>query len=156
MGEAQTPHFHDFWISERVPNSQNHLFSSLETPGHLKQIKKHPKSLFGNLVKISKKSESRTLTISEKSGAGKLWRTSWSSWNSWIWNQYLRKTGNGKWQKKRNECIFPYRPHGNKNRAKTVWDLIANLENYLASLDVIQQENLRILKRICYNQRTCE
>ena len=34
MGEPQTPHFYDFGISGRVPEPQNQLFLSLETPGH--------------------------------------------------------------------------------------------------------------------------
>ena len=42
MGEPQTPHFYDFGILGRVPEPQNQLFLSLETPGHLKQIKKIP------------------------------------------------------------------------------------------------------------------
>ena len=41
MGEAQTPHFHDFGIFEPVTKPQNQYYLSLETPGHLKQIKKN-------------------------------------------------------------------------------------------------------------------
>ena len=40
MGEHQTPHFYDFGIFERVLSSHNQLFLFLDTPGHLKQIKK--------------------------------------------------------------------------------------------------------------------
>ena len=42
MGEPQNHHFYDFGIFERVPAPQNQLSLSLETPGHLKQIKKNP------------------------------------------------------------------------------------------------------------------
>ena len=40
MGEPKTPHFYDFGISGRVPEPQNQLFLSLETPGHLKKSRK--------------------------------------------------------------------------------------------------------------------
>ena len=46
MGETQTPHFYDFWIFEPVTKPQNQQFLSLETPGHLKQIKKTPGTFF--------------------------------------------------------------------------------------------------------------
>ena len=36
MGEPQTPHFYDLGTFERVPEPQNQLFLSLETPGYLK------------------------------------------------------------------------------------------------------------------------
>ena len=40
MGEARTPHFYEFGISEPVtmPKNQHYLF--LETPGHIKKIQK--------------------------------------------------------------------------------------------------------------------
>ena len=41
MGEPQTPHLYNLGIFGRVPGSQNHLFSFLETQGHLKNIKKN-------------------------------------------------------------------------------------------------------------------
>ena len=40
IGEPKTPHFYDFGILGRVPEPQSQLCLSLETPGHLKEIKK--------------------------------------------------------------------------------------------------------------------
>ena len=40
MGEPKSPYFYDFGIFGRVPKRQHQLFLFLETPGHLKQIKK--------------------------------------------------------------------------------------------------------------------
>ena len=40
MGDPQTPHFHDFGISGRVPEPQNQYYSSLETPGYLNKSRK--------------------------------------------------------------------------------------------------------------------
>ena len=42
MGETETAHFYDFWISGRVPGSQTNYFLSLEKPGYLKSSKKIP------------------------------------------------------------------------------------------------------------------
>ena len=45
MGEPETPHFYDFWISGRVPEPKKQYDLSLEAPGHLKEIKKNPTHL---------------------------------------------------------------------------------------------------------------
>ena len=42
IGAPKTHHFFDFGILEPVPTPQNHLFLSLETPGHLKSFEKTP------------------------------------------------------------------------------------------------------------------
>ena len=47
MGEPRTFHFYDFWVSEPVTKPRNQLLLSLETPGHIKQIKKYP-NIFKN------------------------------------------------------------------------------------------------------------
>ena len=53
MGETKTPPFYDFWIWGRVPEPQNQLFLSLETPGHLQKIKKNHWNLFQRIVFIN-------------------------------------------------------------------------------------------------------
>ena len=42
MGEPKNPHSYDFWIFGRVPEPQNQLCLSSETPGDRHPIKKHP------------------------------------------------------------------------------------------------------------------
>ena len=46
MGETKNLHFYDSGIFERVPERPNQIFVSFETPGYLKQIKKHPSDIF--------------------------------------------------------------------------------------------------------------
>ena len=50
MGESQTPHFYDLMIFGCVQTLQNHLCSSLETPGHLTKIKKARWEMFQNII----------------------------------------------------------------------------------------------------------
>ena len=40
MGEPENHHFYDFGVLGRVPEPQNHLVLSFETPGYLNKIKK--------------------------------------------------------------------------------------------------------------------
>ena len=42
MGEPQTPHFYGFRILGRVQTLQNQYYLALETPEHLKTIKRIP------------------------------------------------------------------------------------------------------------------
>ena len=49
MGDTETPHFYDFGISVRVHEPQNHLCSSLETPGYLKKPRKS-KIIFKHII----------------------------------------------------------------------------------------------------------
>ena len=42
MGEPKNHRFYDFGIFGRVPEPQNQLCLSLETPGYLKSFKKNP------------------------------------------------------------------------------------------------------------------
>ena len=42
MGEPENPHFYDLGTFGSVPERQNQLYLSLETPGQLKQIKNIP------------------------------------------------------------------------------------------------------------------
>ena len=49
-GEFQTPHFYAFGTSERVPGSQNQIFLSLGTPGHLQTNKKRHKTFSKQIV----------------------------------------------------------------------------------------------------------
>ena len=44
MGETRTLHFYDSRIFEPATKPQNQLSLSLETPGHLKQIKNNPQT----------------------------------------------------------------------------------------------------------------
>ena len=91
MGEPQTPHFHDFRISGRVPGSQNQLFISLETPGYLKQIKKIP-GIFSKIL-FSKSQMCGHLSLFDDFGKGgqrnipKFRLIKY--WKSWRWGQYL-------------------------------------------------------------------
>ena len=63
MGESQTQYFYDFGILGRVPEPQNQLLLSLETPkikqnpGHFKQYYFYKSQNFGNLkqYKLSKR-----------------------------------------------------------------------------------------------------
>ena len=54
MGETETPHFYDFVIFGRVPEPQNQLCLSLETPGYPKNREKNMEHLkhfiFINLI----------------------------------------------------------------------------------------------------------
>ena len=59
IGEAQTQDFYDFGFFESVTKPPNAYYLSLETPGHLKQIKS---TMFGN---------SNLLTFSGKTGTDK-------------------------------------------------------------------------------------
>ena len=52
MGEAQTPHFYEFWIFEPVTKPQNQLFLFLETPGYLKTSEKNPQTFFKHMIVI--------------------------------------------------------------------------------------------------------
>ena len=72
MGEPETPHFYDFGVFERVPEPQNHVFLSLETPGYLTKIKKHPWNIVKHIFFINPKCwESRILTFFEKARTNK-------------------------------------------------------------------------------------
>ena len=72
MGEPQTPHFYDFRIFGRVPGSPNQLFSSLETPGYLKKLKKIPGTFKKyHFCKSQKLWTYTNFTMFEKSGADK-------------------------------------------------------------------------------------
>ena len=51
---TQTLHFHDFWISGRVPDSQNQYDLSLETPGYLNNQRKSQILFKATCWKISK------------------------------------------------------------------------------------------------------
>ena len=46
MGEPENPNFYDFGISERVPETQDQLLLSLETPESSKESKNKPKIIF--------------------------------------------------------------------------------------------------------------
>ena len=52
MGEPENLHFHGFGIFGRVPEPQNQLFLSLETPGHPGKM---PKSSLLNIVFVNLK-----------------------------------------------------------------------------------------------------
>ena len=96
MGETKTPHFYDFGIFETVAKPQNQLFVSLETPGHLKQIKKKPKH-FLNIIFVwtSKFWNPKTLTCLEKAGTRKIIKIRLKNPKKWIWDQY--RPENMKW-----------------------------------------------------------
>ena len=49
MGEPENPHFHDFGILGRVPEPQNQLYLTLETPRYLTKIKKHSWHILENI-----------------------------------------------------------------------------------------------------------
>ena len=53
MGEAQTPHFYDFGVSEPVTKPQNQLFVSLETPGHLSKNQEKSWNILTNVMFIN-------------------------------------------------------------------------------------------------------
>ena len=84
MGETETPHFYDFWISGCVPELQNqhspkeprkyqmifekYYFEKLQNVGHL------------NFEDVRKDGHREILTIRRM-----------KSWKPWIWDQYLSK-----------------------------------------------------------------
>ena len=55
MAEPKNPHFYDFGAFERALAFQDQLFLSLETPGHLKQIKEKPWNIFKTIIFINLK-----------------------------------------------------------------------------------------------------
>ena len=76
MGGTETPHLYDFGIFGRVPEPQNQLYLSLETPGHLNQIKKTPGTFLGSIIVIHrKKPKMHYLAILKKTAAGKYRRS---------------------------------------------------------------------------------
>ena len=52
MGESKNDHFYDFGIFERVPGSQNQLFSYLETPRYLNKSRRSLEH-FENIIVIN-------------------------------------------------------------------------------------------------------
>ena len=87
MGEAQTPHFYDFWIFEPV------TFLSLATPGHLNKIKKKPWNCFYMYYFINVEfGETQHVDIFRKDGHRKLMKVRlMESPKSWICISYLSK-----------------------------------------------------------------
>ena len=67
MGEPQTSHFYDFRVFGRVPEPQNQLFLSLETPAYLKQSRKNP-GMFSKIIclQISKFWKSQGLALKRR------------------------------------------------------------------------------------------
>ena len=70
-GEPKTPQFFDFGIVEPITKPQNQVFFSLETPGHLKQIKKNARSIQHIIFINIEKWKPEVLTFLEKAGADK-------------------------------------------------------------------------------------
>ncbi len=76
MGEPKNPHFYDAGISGRVPEPQNQLLLSLETPGYLNKIKKYLCNSFKTYdVYESHNSGDPFLLIVEKTGTDKSCRS---------------------------------------------------------------------------------
>ena len=72
MGEPPTPHFYDFGTFGRVPEPQNQLFVSLESPGYLKN-QENPWNILKNMIVVNlKMSETHFLSILEKGGRRKM------------------------------------------------------------------------------------
>ena len=55
IGEAKTLHFDDFGTSGPVTKPQDHVFLSLETPGHPTKIEKNHWNISKNIILINLK-----------------------------------------------------------------------------------------------------
>ena len=90
MGGAQTPHFYDFRIFEPVSKPQNQFFLSLETAGHLKQIKKKPWNILNTIFINVEILETHKFDMFRKGGRRKIMKIRLRK--HWICISHLSKT----------------------------------------------------------------
>ena len=118
MGEPRNSDFYDFWISGRVPEPQNQLFLSLETPGYLKKTQENLWDLFKKYYFYTYQHiELHVFGNVGKDGHRKMMKTRLNkSPKSRMWDQYLPENI--------NEFLvmwYQYLPE-NMNGIVVIWD----------------------------------
>ena len=87
MGEPETPHFYDVGIFGRVPEPQNQLSLSFETPGYQIQIRRLTGTFVKHIFADFKSLETPDFVNVGKDGRRGMMKIHLIiSWTSWIWD----------------------------------------------------------------------